>query len=152
LSERPILPGWERGPFATGRTRYFDDPIKGVASSPRIFLEVWPGAFPAPVLAMVDTAAPWCIFDAEIGEVIRKSFELVSGRVILSTRLGTFGGALYSGRVAFELLEGEALDLEVTVFLSPDWQGGNFLGYEGFLQRIRFAVDPESNLFYFGRI
>jgi hypothetical protein len=28
----------------------------------------------------------------------------------------------------------------------------NFLGYEGLLQRIRFAVDPEVNLFYFGRI
>jgi hypothetical protein len=101
---------------------------------------------------MVDSAAPWCIFDAEIGEAIRKSFDLVSGPVVLSTRLGNFGGALYSGEVAFEVLEGESFDLEIVAFLSPDWQGGNFLGYEGFLQRIRFAVDPESNLFYFGRI
>jgi hypothetical protein len=70
----------------------------------------------------------------------------------MSTRLGTFSGALYSGQVVFEALKGRSLDLEITAFLSPDWQGGNFLGYEGFLQRIRFAVDPESNLFYFGRI
>jgi hypothetical protein len=35
---------------------------------------------------------------------------------------------------------------------SPDWRGPNFLGYQGLLQRIRFAVDPEVNLFYFGRI
>jgi hypothetical protein len=151
LSEESILPGWE-GPFAIGRARYFDDPIKGLTSSPRIFLEVRPGRLPIPVLAMVDTAAPWCIFDAEIGDEIRRSFEPVSGWVALSTRLGTFKGILYSGQIAFEVLDGESFTLDVTAFLSPDWQGGNFLGYEGFLQRIRFAVDPESNLFYFGRI
>ena len=48
--------------------------------------------------------------------------------------------------------EGEDLDIEATMFLSPDWPGGNFIGYEGLLERIRFAVDPETNLFYFGQI
>jgi hypothetical protein len=35
--------------------------------------------------------------------------------------------------------------------LSPQWRGSNFLGYEGVLDRIRFAVDPRANLFYFGQ-
>ena len=48
--------------------------------------------------------------------------------------------------------EGESLDVEATVFQSPDWRGPSFLGYQGLLQRIRFAVDPETNLFYFGQI
>lgn len=48
--------------------------------------------------------------------------------------------------------EGESLRVEATIFLSPDWIGPNFIGYGGLLQRIRFAVDPESNLFYFGPI
>jgi hypothetical protein len=122
------------------------------APSARIFLEVRPGSFKLPVLAMVDTAAPWCIFKPEIGEFVRDNFDRVSRDVSLSTRLGTFIGSLYRGPLFFQALEGEPLDLEATVFVSPSWPGENFLGYEGLLQRIRFAVDPETNLFYFGRI
>ncbi len=72
--------------------------------------------------------------------------------MVLSTRFGRFGGRLYRGLITLPVDEGEPLDVDATVFISPDWRGPNFLGYEGLLQRIRFAVDPESNLFYFGRI
>jgi hypothetical protein len=101
---------------------------------------------------MVDTAAPWCIFKPGIEEFLRRSFYRVSDEISLSTRLGVFTGSLYRGPLRFPVLEGEPIDVEATVFLSPDWPGGNFLGYEGLLQHIRFAVDPQSNLFYFGRI
>jgi len=30
------------------------------------------------------------------------------------------------------------------------WNFPNFLGLDGFLNRIRFAVDPAENIFYFG--
>lgn len=36
------------------------------------------------------------------------------------------------------------------MWVSPEWRRGNFLGYEGFLNRIRFAIDPSDNSFYFG--
>lgn len=72
----------------------------------------------------MDTAAPWCIFEGKLGAVLSRCFEPVREQVTLSTRL----------------------------FVSPDWTGPNFIGYEGLLQRIRFAIDPEANLFYFGRI
>jgi len=101
---------------------------------------------------MVDTAAPWCIFKPGIGEYLSKRFDRVSDEISLSTRLGTFTGNLYRGPLLFPMLEGEPLDVEATVFVSSDWPGENFLGYEGLLQRIRFAVDPEANLFYFGQI
>jgi hypothetical protein len=101
---------------------------------------------------MVDTAAPWCIFEPKIGKLIRESFDRVSADVSLSTRLGTFIGSLYRGPLWVPALEGESLDVEATVFVSPDWQGPSFIGYQGLLERIRFAVDPETNLFYFGRI
>jgi hypothetical protein len=45
---------------------------------------------------------------------------------------------------------GESLSIEATVWVSREWTGGNFLGYGGLLERIRFAVDPANNLFYFG--
>jgi hypothetical protein len=152
LTDLPVLPGWNRGPFATGRSKYADRPKESRATFSRIFLEVWPGHFPLPVMAIVDTAAPWCIFKPGIGEYLSKRFDLVSDEISLSTRLGTFKGNLYRGSLLFPILEGEPLDVEATVFVSSDWPGENFLGYEGLLQRIRFAVDPETNLFYFGQI
>ena len=66
------------------------------------------------------------------------------------TRLGLIEGRLCKGWLTLLAEEGESLDLEATFFLSPQWQGGNFLGYEGALERIRFAIDPRENLFYFG--
>ncbi len=59
-------------------------------------------------------------------------------------------GALYREALRISADEGEPLDVEATVFVSPDWPGPSFIGYQGLLQRIRFAVDPETNLFYFG--
>jgi len=49
---------------------------------------------------------------------------------------------------------GEDLELQATVFV-PDVEEfwGNFpafIGLTGFLERIRFAVDPLNNTFYFG--
>lgn len=49
------------------------------------------------------------------------------------------------------------LDLEVdaTAFVptlpsGERWPDPNFLGLSGFLERIRFAIDPAENAFYFG--
>ena len=153
LSESSILSGWVRRPFVTGVSRYADRKENLPALGPRIYLEVKPGWFKGTVFAMVDTAAPWCIFEPTVGDFIRESFDQVSETVRLSTRLGTFLGNLYRGPLFVPALEGEPLDVEATVFVSSDWPPGrNFLGYEGLLQRIRFAVDPEANLFYFGRV
>ncbi|HEY0511498.1 MAG TPA: hypothetical protein VGH73_06320 [Thermoanaerobaculia bacterium] len=152
MAESSILPKWGRRPFATGVSRYADHDGKTATSGPRIFLEVRLGWLEGTVVAMVDTAAPWCIFEPGIGQLIGESFDRVSTDVSLSTRLGTFRGSLYRGPLFVPALEGEPLDVEMTVFVSPDWQGPNFVGYQGLLQRIRFAVDPETNLFYFGQI
>jgi hypothetical protein len=101
---------------------------------------------------VVDTAASWCIFEREVGISVALGLILIRGRAILSTRLGVLQGALYRGQVTLPADEGESLDVDATIFVSPDWPGPNFLGYQGLFQRIRFAVDPESNTFYFGRI
>lgn len=99
---------------------------------------------------MVDTGAPWCVFKPELGEILRTRFELLTTEASLSSRVGDYKGELLRGQLFFPALHGEYTEVEATVFFSPKWPGGNFLGYEGLLQRIRFAVDPQSNLFYFG--
>lgn len=57
----------------------------------------------------------------------------------------------------FEASIGEPQEVTATVFvptLHPDdeWRHPNFIGLDGFLNRIRFAVDPATNLFYFGEL
>ena len=151
LFSEPLL--WKQGSrsFATGLSRYLDSEGTETVPEARIVIPV---ASPSPsaetsFLAVVDTAAPWCVFRPD---VVLDHFEPVPDRVVLSTRLGVFHGRLYRGLITLVADQGTPLDVDATVFLAPDWPGPNFLGYQGFLQRIRFAVDPESNLFYFGRI
>lgn len=105
-----------------------------------------------PVLAVVDTAAPWCIFEPVVAESLTRNSLPVLEQTVLSTRMGLIQGALYRETLRIPADEGEPLDIEASIFLSPDWRGPNFIGYQGLLQRIRFAVDPEVNLFYFGQI
>lgn len=139
-------------PFATGCSRYVDAVKDHPVTEPRIVIPVAASTITESVLAVVDTAAPWCIFEPAVGLDLERAFRPVLDRAILSTRLGLFQGSLYRVPVMLHADEGESLDVEATVFQSPDWRGPSFLGYQGLLQRIRFAVDPETNLFYFGQI
>ncbi|NIM13411.1 MAG: hypothetical protein GTO45_14950 [Candidatus Aminicenantes bacterium] len=49
---------------------------------------------------------------------------------------------------------GYDLTVESSVFISEEWDGPIVLGYRGFLERIRFALDPGvisgEQMFYFG--
>jgi hypothetical protein len=132
--------------------RYADDRRALTSAEARIFIPLELEPISRRVVALVDTAAPWCIFEPALGFLLRPHISPVQDRVLLSTRLGTLTGALYRVPVKLPADEGEPLQMEATVFLSPDWQGPNFIGYEGLLQRIRFAVDPEANQFYFGGV
>jgi hypothetical protein len=129
---------------------YRDAERAGPRQPPRIVVQIQPKPLTNHILAVLDTAAPWCILTPQIGDLIADELEEIPEAVRLSTRLGTFDGRLYRGSLTLLAEEGESLDLEVTFFIFPLWQGGNFLGYEGALERTRFAVDPQSNLFYFG--
>jgi hypothetical protein len=45
--------------------------------------------------------------------------------------------------------EGQALDIEATFFISPDWPGPPVLGWRGGLERFRIALDPFEEWMYF---
>ncbi len=70
----------------------------------------------------------------------------------LSSRFGTKDGRLVKVPLTLPADEGESLTLDqATVFVSEDWpKGKNFLGYIGFIESIRMALDPQENMFYFG--
>lgn len=131
---------------------YWDSIKEPGPKESRIVIRVAPSLIEKPVTAVVDTAAPWCIFRPDIGDRIAGTLTLLHGSIALSTRLGIVRGGLYRGQILLPADEGEPMDVDATIFLSPEWQGDNFVGYEGLLQRIRFAVDPQRNLFYFGHL
>ncbi len=134
--------------FSVGRTSYFDT-LGGPKAIAKIYIRLFPGDVEVPILAQVDTGAAWSILERDIAEGLGLLDE--SGPpVSLSTRKGTVNGRLV--RVPMTILadEGDSLRVEATLFVSQDWEQGNFIGYCGFLERIRFAVDPQTNDFYFG--
>lgn len=99
---------------------------------------------------MVDTGAPWCILEPKLADAVQNQFEELPGQIVLSSRLGRYSGHLHLGSVKLTADQGEDLNVDTTIFISPDWPGGNFVGYLGFLDRIRFAFDPHVNMFHFG--
>ncbi len=141
------LPG--QRPF-TGATSYLDVVPGGAIQEPRIYIRLRLGEGSSEFLAMVDTAAPWCILEPDLARVAEKHLESLSDIASIDSRLGRFTGRLYRGTTTVLAQEGEALAVDSTFFLSPEWSGGNFVGYQGFLERFRFAVDPGLNRFLFG--
>ena len=149
-TDAPTLLLPDGSPFTTGLAEYYDkDSSQEALTEPRIHVRL--ELFGFEILAMLDTAAPWCILQPSFGDAIRRHVEELPEDRRLSTRLGSFVGRLYRGPVTLVADAGEELEVEVTFFLSPDWPGGNFIGYLGFLDRIRFASDGQANLVYFGQ-
>ncbi len=127
------------------------DAVPGRAiQDPRIYIRLRLGEGSSEFLAMVDTAAPWCILEPDLARAAERHLESLSDIASIDSRLGRFTGRLYRGTTTVLAQEGEALAVDSTFFLSPEWPGGNFVGYQGFLERFRFAVDPGLNRFFFG--
>lgn len=112
-------------------------------------MKIRPDGIETPVIAQVDTGAAWSILEPELAEAIGVLDE-EGVRTTISTRVGDISGHLVKVPVTILADEGLSLEIEATIFVSRNWPRGNFLGYSGLLERIRFAFDPQANQFYFG--
>ena len=136
-------------PFAVGRAAFLDDRPGSEEGTAKIYVKIEPDALGDVVLAQVDTGAAWTILEREIAE----SVGLLDGEgpmVRLDTRFGPIDGRLERTPIRLLADEGVSLEVQATVFVSRDWPAGNFIGYNGLLERVRFAIDPRENLFHFG--
>jgi len=142
----------EDQPFTTGRCRYTDADGRSDGAA-KICIKVVPGDWESPVLAILDTAADWSVINTEIALDLGL-FGIEGESIALSTRFGTIAGHLVPAPVTLIADDGDSLRIDATVFISSDWprKAGTFLGYSGLLERIRFAVDPQRNDFFFGPI
>jgi hypothetical protein len=110
------------------------------------------------IQAVLDTGAPWCVLDPEVAEmVITPDLATYAPRERLLIRGTRYDGQLC--RIRFNLIAevGNSLEIDATVFVpilrsEESWSHPNFIGLDGFLNRIRFAIDPDENAFYFGPI
>ena len=136
-------------PFTTGICQYQDDLAGEPAENSKLFIEVKIGALEIPVFAMVDTGAPYCVFATEILAELGYSFDR-ENVVQLSTRKGLFWGTIHRINLTLVANEGESLEVESTFFVPELWKG-NYIGFMGCLQRLRFAIDPSKNFFHFGK-
>lgn len=107
-------------------------------------------------LALLDTGAEWSVIGGETAKILEDELDLPTVSFTMSTRLGRISGSLY--RINITLIAEKNLDSDLTVessvFVSKEWEGPIVLGYRGFLERIRFALDPGvvpgEQMFYFG--
>ena len=103
-------------------------------------------------IALLDTAAEWCVLppatagELEVGELS------VALATRLATRFGSLAGRLERLPLEFVADTGGSLTIEATWFVSPDWPGPVVIGWKGGLERLRFALDPGQEAFYFGTL
>jgi hypothetical protein len=136
-------------PFTTGRAKYLDQSAQAGEGSAKIFVRIEPQGFGGLLLAQLDTGAPWSVLNAEIADTLG----LLGGdgeQIKIHTRDGTFDGRLEEATLTILAHDGESVAINARVFVSREWQGQTFLGYMGLLEKIRFALDPQENYFYFG--
>jgi len=105
--------------------------------------------------AIVDTGALWCILNPQIADQISSQERMWLGDERLYVRGVLYRGSLFRLPITLMADEGDDLTVEATVFVptfqaDEEWVHPNFLGLDGFLHRLRFAVDPAENAFYFG--
>jgi len=136
--------------FAPSRARYLDAlPSRTTRRDAKVYVRIAVGEPSLTTTAMLDTGSTYSVLDADFAEELG-AFQDDAPAVDLATRHGLLRGNLVRRRVWLLAEEGESLEVDATFWVSPAWRYGHFLGYAGFLQRIRFAIDPEVNEFHFG--
>jgi len=140
--------------FATGSLQYSYGPATPGETTNRIIVPVEiDGAF---TNAVVDTGAPYVICEPRIARQIGFNRASALGRDRLLIRGMRLDGSITRFNMTLRATSGRDLDVGATAFV-PDVEEfwGNlpsFIGLMGFLERIRFAVDPSIDTFYFGKL
>jgi hypothetical protein len=135
--------------FTTGCARFRDQSPGAPELTAKIFIKIEFQDLDGSWLAQLDTGAAYSMLEPGVA----RALNVLDGDgqpVSVHTREGTIEGRLE--RIPLTLIadEGRSLDLDAVFFVSREWPGKTFLGYTGFLDRLRIALDSPVNLFYFG--
>lgn len=140
--------------FATGAVRYQYHPATLGESTNRIFLRVEIAGYP--IEAVVDTGAPYVVLAPTVARIIGLSSSSAIARERMLIRGMRLDGNVYRFNMKLLATFGDDLEVEATIFVpdSEEYWGDfpSFIGLGGFLERVRFAVDPSTDMFYFGSL
>lgn len=142
-------------PFAQGGCAYENRPASEQENTPRIIVPVQIEG--VATRAILDTGGVYLVCNPEIAEFLALDPAQSLGTEMLGIRGMRYAGNLYRLSLGLMATEGEGLQVEVTAFvpqlvMSDVWVLPSFLGLQGCLERLRFAVDPSTDTFYFGSI
>lgn len=136
--------------FATGSAGYR---VSGGRAPAHLTIEV--DVAGRPTEAIIDTGAPYLICSPELaGQLSFDARDALDSLDIL-IRGSWIKGRLHRVQLILLASEGNSMAIEATAFV-PDTERNfgaahpSFLGYVGCLERIRFAIDPHTESFYFG--
>jgi hypothetical protein len=105
-----------------------------------------------PLDALVDTAAQWCMLPETVAGGIEYAVSDEESDARVHTRFGTVAGRLVRIPTRLRAQEGRDLEIEATWFISDEWLGPPVIGWKGCLERLRFALDPSDESFYFAEL
>jgi hypothetical protein len=133
--------------FACGYQWYLDSLPAAAETVPRIVVTVLVAG--NEITALLDTGANQCILEWALAEQLNAPVE---ARVVQIRALGgnVHQGILFSTVITFLADEGESVSLEVAAWSAETFTGPNLIGYGGVLERVRIALDPATNRFFFG--
>ncbi len=137
--------------FACSRAKYLDR--LGSHSGNKIYIAVQFDTLPK-TFAILDTAAPWCILSEEQAKVLNPNYrnEAMEPKC-LNIRGEKTEGVLLRLPITICADKGKDITIDGTVFVPQNERDiPNFIGLDGFLSRVKFAIDPQINEFYFGSI
>ncbi len=140
-------------PFATGLTHYLDCPTTDPTRTTRIVIPI--GIGDSQTEAVVDTGGVYLVCHPEIGDWEESLLGDSLGTDKLRIGQNEIKGKLFRVEITLAAEHGNSLALQVTA-LVPEWDPGEtwplptFLGLQGCLEFLRFAIDPGANAFYFG--
>lgn len=158
MAARVVHDGQPTPPWATGYAR-FEPLYKHEAYQLTVAVRCRIGNIPGELFALLDTGAQWSIIGGEVAEALqgdepetgahpsfpsgrRKRRQAIADEINISTRLGEFRGRLHRVQVTLVADSGMDLLVESSVVLVPSWSGPLILGYGGFLEHFRIAMDP----------
>jgi len=140
--------------FSVGAIPYEYRPATLAESAPRVVLTIAIKDYETS--AFIDTGGVYFICAPQIA----RRLQLGSAGALASEKLRwrnqVLKGVLHRVPLTFYASEGESLTIEVTAFVPlvepEDWNEELpcILGMSGCLERLRFAIDPSTNMFYFG--
>ena len=141
--------------FATGATSYHYRPATAHETTPRIILHVEIEGILTE--AMLDTGGVYLVCHPHLVTLMDlDAADATSGPQSLLFRGVVIHGRLHRLQLTILPDDGEPLDIQATAFVPEPGEEESWgdvpsiLGLYGCLERLRFAVDPTTEMFYFG--